>query len=103
MGETKVPLGTDVVIRCETLLAEAEVRWVKDGQLVEPDERRELRSEQQGRQHLLSLTAVRAEDRGEYGVLVEGAYVPVTSLHVDAGRSAEIHNSAAAWVRNCSG
>ncbi|XP_060117593.1 obscurin-like protein 1 [Heteronotia binoei] len=65
-GLSDVPAlqGDTVLFWCELCKTKGDVLWLKDGQELEPNERREIRSE--GRERSLTLSHVRPEDAGEY-------------------------------------
>lgn len=83
--ETVVPEGTDVTIKCETLSEQAEIVWCKDMSLVLLNERFAAHSSADQRQHYLRLKNVSADDSGEYGVLIDETYLPVTKISVQKG------------------
>ncbi|KAI6211373.1 Immunoglobulin I-set domain protein [Aphelenchoides besseyi] len=87
VDETIVPEGTNVTIKCETLQPQVQVTWLKDRKDLNLDDRFLMESSENQQQHTLTISVITDEDRGEYGVLVNGAYIPVTRLNVQKEQS----------------
>ncbi|XP_048809341.1 obscurin-like protein 1 isoform X5 [Lagopus muta] len=64
LSDVRAQQGETVVLWCELCKARGDVVWLKDGRVLEPDARREVRV--QGRERSLVLSCVRPEDAGEY-------------------------------------
>ncbi|XP_065607381.1 LOW QUALITY PROTEIN: obscurin-like protein 1 [Cyrtonyx montezumae] len=64
LSDVRARQGETVVLWCELCKARGDVVWLKDGQVLEPDARREVRV--QGRERSLVLSCVGPEDAGEY-------------------------------------
>lgn len=86
LSDVRARRGETVVLWCELCKAHGDVVWLKDGRVLEPDARREVRV--QGRERSLVLSCVGPEDAGEYccesnddrtlaTLTVQGKYCPL--------------------------
>uniref|UniRef100_A0A914P2R2 Ig-like domain-containing protein n=1 Tax=Panagrolaimus davidi TaxID=227884 RepID=A0A914P2R2_9BILA len=80
--EAAVPVGTNVTIKCETATSKPEIEWQKDHASIPPNERFSSDSDAEYRQHYLTIKNVDVDDTGNYGVIVDEIYLPVTRMIV---------------------
>ncbi|CAJ0570803.1 unnamed protein product, partial [Mesorhabditis spiculigera] len=85
--ETPVPAGAVATINCETLDERRDVVWTYNRHpLAEPakdaPKKHAIEDSSDGRGHALTILCVSPEDEGEYGVLIDAIYTPVTRIVV---------------------
>uniref|UniRef100_A0AC34F8P8 Ig-like domain-containing protein n=1 Tax=Panagrolaimus sp. ES5 TaxID=591445 RepID=A0AC34F8P8_9BILA len=80
--EAVVPVGTNVTIKCETATSKQEIEWQKDHASIPPNERYSSDSDAEYRQHYLTIKNVEIDDTGNFGIVVDETYLPVTRMIV---------------------
>ena len=82
---TLVPAGNTVTINCETSEEpKSDVGWRKDAVDVVPSEKFIFTSSDDRRLHTLTIADLSEADCGEFGLIVDGSYTPVTRLQTEA-------------------